>query len=116
MTESDRRGGNASNPEVVWQLAMAFGQGAGGTMMATRSALRAAYDAYGRALSDLQEFEEVAVSVLEFSRVLGRLAAGHAIAAGRCVIESEDIEYSLPRVRQAIPEPLGNCGLTGSLA
>lgn len=102
-----------THPEVGWQLAMAFGQGVGGTLMASQSALRIAFDSYGRQLTDDPHWSQIALHALEFARILGRVAGAHATQNGRCVIDDSDVNYALEAVRRTRLEPLLGCALTG---
>ena len=73
---------------MTLQLAMGFGQGAG-TMLATTDAVMMARDAYRVQLGQIAgQWSEYALQTIEYSRVLGSLAAAHALNAGRSVIES----------------------------
>jgi hypothetical protein len=94
-----------------WQLAMAFGQGAG-TMPASREGLCVAFSAYGHLVADEGRWNTAAVLILEWARVLGRSAAAHALRAGRCVIDAEDVEFALRAAQSSQIEPLAGCPLT----
>ena len=50
--------------------------------------------------------------ILEWARVMGRAAAAHALRAGRCVIDTEDVAFALKTVQKNELEPLGGCPLT----
>jgi hypothetical protein len=95
----------------VWQLAAAFGQGAG-TMMATRRALRVAFANYDEAIRVFRDWDAHATLIIEYARALGRAAADHASRTGHCVIDVEDVEHALEVVRGNRREPLVACPLT----
>lgn len=96
----------------VWQLAMAFGQGAG-TLLATREGLLDAFTPYATAISDDKHWQQQSSRVFAFARALGQVSAAHAARAGRCVIDSEDIKFGLMALRKNTIEPLGQCAITG---
>lgn len=97
------------------QLAMAFGQGAH-MMLADEEALLMAWRAYAQDLDRrAPEWNKYALQAIEYSRVMGSLAAQHALHHGRCVISAEDIEAALKAVRRNTAFPLGVCSITGKL-
>lgn len=97
------------------QLAMAFGQGAH-MMLADEEALLLASNAYA---ADLErrapQWDMYALQAIEYSRVMGSLAAESALRNGRCVISRPDIEAALDAVRRNRAFPLGVCSITGKL-
>jgi hypothetical protein len=112
MADDNARVVHVPEREVGWQLAMAFGQGAGGTVMATRGALALAFETYGRKLEGDPDWKNKSVVALEFARILGRMAAFHAASQGRCVIDIPDVESALLAVRMTEMEPLEGCPIT----
>jgi hypothetical protein len=94
------------------QLAMAFGQGAG-VMLATEAALLAALGPYAESIRGRDsDWDEYALQSLEYARVLGSLAAHHALGAGHCVIDAHDVRHALEIVRENRLPPLLVCKLT----
>ena len=114
MVDDKRPVDRSANAERVWQLVMAFGQGAG-TMMATANALSKAHLAYG-GLVHSQRWESDRLVAIEFGRALGRAAAAHALNDCRCVIDEVDIEFAINAVSANQAEPLGPCPLTERLS
>jgi hypothetical protein len=105
MAENDVQG-------KVLQLAMGFGQGAG-TMLATEGALLSGVGPYLASIHERSSnWSEYALQAVEYSRAMGSLAAQHALAAGRCVIEESDVQFALAAVQQNTLAPLGVCSLT----
>ena len=97
---------------IGFQLAMAFGQGAG-TMLATSRALQAAFKPYDSAVRNrLGNWADAELRAVAFARALGHVAAVHAAGRGHCVIDVEDVEYGLDAVRRNELRPLGACDLT----
>ena len=97
--------------ERVWQLAAAFGQGAG-IMMATPRSLRLAFANYDQAIRVFRDWDAHASVIIEYARALGRAAADHASRSGQCVIDVEDVAYALKVVRGNRRKPLVACPLT----
>jgi hypothetical protein len=110
MAEDKRPEETNVRVERGWQLAIAFGQGAG-TMQATRASLSLAFSTYGHLAEDRQ-WDSLAALILEYSRMIGRTAAAHASRAGRCVINTPDVEFALKCARDNDLEPFGPCPLT----
>ena len=103
---------NDRKPEIGWQLSMAFGQGVGGTMMATQSALAKAFESYGHQLENDPGWSDKALVALEFTRVLGRFAAANALKDGRAVVDVADVDWALRQIRVVHAEPLKACPIT----
>ena len=96
----------------ILQFAMAFGQGAG-LMLATEDALLAAREAYGGDVrARAPEWNEYALQAIEYGRVLGSLAAEHALRHDRCVIDVPDVRHALGVVQTNERSPLGFCRIT----
>jgi hypothetical protein len=94
------------------QLAMAFGQGAG-VMLATEEALLAAREAYaGDVRARAPEWNEYALQAIEYGRILGSLAAEHALRHSRCVIDVPDVRHALGVVQTNERGPVGFCRIT----
>jgi hypothetical protein len=97
------------------QLASGFGQGAG-LLLATEEALLTALNAYRESVERRSgEWDAIALEVIEYARMMGSLAAHHALAAGRCVIDVGDVEFALGGVQTNRARPLGPCRITDSL-
>ena len=103
---------NATVEGKILQLAMAFGQGAG-VMLATEQALLVALDAYRESVNArARDWNDYSLQAIEYGRVLGSLAAHHALANSRCVIDEDDVRYGLDGVTDNDRSPLGFCRLT----
>jgi hypothetical protein len=97
----------------ILQLAAAFGHGAG-VVLATEEALLTALHTYEDNVRRLEDWDTDALHAIEFSRVLGSLAATHALVNGRAVIDVEDVQYALSVVRANERTPLGLCRITAA--
>ena len=94
---------------ITWQLAMAFGQGAG-TMLATPAALSDALGPYRTYLFDnTRSWNDVALLFIEYTRALGTLAMVNAARRGAAVIEAPDVKKALFSIRTNKVFPLGPC-------
>ncbi|HEV7515970.1 MAG TPA: hypothetical protein VGR07_06695, partial [Thermoanaerobaculia bacterium] len=86
--------GPAVDPELVilGQACVAFGQGTG-ALRVSREAVAALRERYGAVLTAevVQQWDGVAVQVLERLRAIGRLAAHLATSAGRTAIGRDDV-------------------------
>ena len=105
-------GGGDTLQTIGFQLAMAFGQGAG-AMLATSGALLAAYQPYESSFKERTDtWSEFEVRALHYARALGQVAATRAAQSGRCVIDVEDVKYALDTVQRNTLKPLSLCDLT----
>jgi hypothetical protein len=94
---------------ITWQLAMAFGQGAG-TMLATPSAVSDALSPYRAYLIDnAGSWNDVALLFIEYSRALGTLSMVNAASRGAAVIDATDVKKALISIRSNKAFPLGPC-------
>jgi hypothetical protein len=97
------------------QLAAGFGQGAG-LLMATEDALLRALDAYRDSVERRSgEWDAFALEAIEYARMLGSLAAHHALGDGRIVINPDDVDFALGGVQKNRARPLGPCRISDSL-
>jgi hypothetical protein len=101
--------------QVSWQLAAAFGQGAG-TMTVTTDATQVVFDSYVGPLRDiLHEWPAHSLRMIEFMRAVGTVAAGTAVRHHRCVITTDDMLMALDVVRRTNVSPFADmCGITRS--
>jgi hypothetical protein len=94
---------------MTWQLAMAFGQGAG-TMLATSAAVSEAIAPYRQYLTgNTGSWNSVALLFIEYTRALGRLAMVNAASRGAAVIDAADVKKALLSIRGNQLFPLGPC-------
>ena len=104
-------GGDTMQP-IGFQLAMAFGQGAG-AMLATSEALLAAYQPYEASFQERADtWVDFELRALHYARALGQVAAARAAQSGRCVIDTDDVRYALDTVQRNRLRPLSICDLT----
>ena len=97
---------------IGFQVAMAFGQGAG-TMLATPAALRHAFSKYDAIFTrNVKRWPEYELVALEYARALGQQAAFAAARDNRCVIDVDDVQHGLDVIWRNRLRPLSNCGLT----
>src|SRR5262245_56560466 len=81
----------ASIDTIRFQLAMAFGQGAG-AMVANHDALSMLLSTQGALISRAaSDWEATQWALIAFARLLGQLAATHAAAHNSAVIRTQDI-------------------------
>lgn len=94
--------------EIVAQVFIAFGQGAG-PLRVPRKTVRSMHDYLGRfAAKALPRWDADGTEALERVRLMGRLAAQLAVAAGRLEISAADFARSADTVRLASKTDL--CG------
>ena len=76
--------------QILAQLFIAFGQGAG-TMIVSLEAIEAATREYKPAIEkSAHKWNEIVLATLEYARAVGRIAAFQAIQGGRNVISEGD--------------------------
>ena len=92
----------------TWQLAAAFGQGAG-TRLITSEAAAAVMEHYGEPLRRNAPTDVGMLQLIEFMRALGASAAAHALRRASAVIEPEDITHAVGRMARQQARPLGDC-------
>lgn len=91
---------DAGTHEVLAQMFIAFGQGAG--MSVSREAIRAATRTYAPlARANLTKWGELELQTLEYARTLGRLAAYLALRDGKQVIGEEHYREASERFAAA---------------
>lgn len=93
---------------VTWQLAAAFGQGAG-TMIISADAAAAVMQQYRDGLERNAKSDATMLQLITFIRALGAAAAGHALRRGSAVIEPEDVLHVIGRLNPNQARPLGLC-------
>jgi len=93
---------------VTWQLAVAFGQGAG-TCLITGEAAAAVMDHYAEPLTRNLPSTATMLQLVEFMRALGASAAMQALRRGSAVIELVDIRHAIGKLVPKQAAPLGDC-------
>jgi hypothetical protein len=99
---------------ITWQLAMAFGHGAG-NLLATPGAVTAAIAPFRETFSDnVEHWDEWSLKSIVFARTLGQVAATLAVMDGAVVIRGAHVTSALGLLGDNEIMPLGGCGCFGS--
>jgi hypothetical protein len=93
---------------ITWQLAAAFGQGAG-TMIVTTGAAEAVMGHYQRQLRDIQDWDRIALQMIEYTRALGAASAMWALRRGGAIIDIKDVKAAIGKLKQSQPPPMFEC-------
>ena len=105
----DRADGSSSFETISWQLAMAFGQGAG-NLLATPGAVTAAIAPFRETFSNnVERWDEWGLKSMTFARTLGQVAATRAVVAEAVVIDTAHVTWALACVQNNQLMPLGVC-------
>ena len=106
---TDPAEGSSSFETISWQLAMAFGQGAG-NLLATPRAVTAAISPFRETFSNnVARWDEWGLKSMMFARTLGQVAAARAVVAEAVVIDTAHVTWALDRVANNQIMPLGGC-------
>ena len=101
--------GSSSFETISWQLAMAFGQGAG-NLLATPGAVTAAISPFRETFSsNVQHWDDWGLKSMMFARTLGQVAAVRAVMSEAVVIDAAHVTWALDRVAANQILPLGVC-------
>jgi hypothetical protein len=94
---------------ITYQLAMAFGQGAG-TMLASAGAVSTAIAPFSQAFSNnVNQWDDWALKSIEYARALGKLSSVYAAANGAAVIQTAHVSWALQQIANNAILPLGPC-------
>ncbi|HJZ70757.1 MAG TPA: hypothetical protein VKE51_03405 [Vicinamibacterales bacterium] len=94
---------------LTWQLASAFGQGAG-TMLLTTDAAKSVIDAYSEGLNRNREQSNTnALALIEFARALGAAAALISLQRGGAIIDVADVQTAIRNLKRTQAFPLVPC-------
>ena len=100
---------------ISWQLAMAFGQGAG-NLVATPGAVSAAMAPFRETFSNnVTSWDDWSLKAIAFARTLGQCAATRAVTEGAAVISSAHVGWALETVGNNAIMPLGQCNCFGAM-
>jgi hypothetical protein len=94
---------------ITYQLAMAFGQGAG-TMLASAGAVSTAIAPFSETFSNnLAQWDDWALKSIEYARALGKLSSVYAAVNGAAVIQTAHVNWALEQIANNTVLPLGPC-------
>jgi len=93
---------------LTWQLAVAFGQGAG-TLHITTAAAEAVFNHYQQRLGPARDWDAIALRMLEFMRALGAASQMWALRRGSAVIDVDDVGAAIAKLNPRQAHPLSDC-------
>jgi hypothetical protein len=93
---------------ITWQLAAAFGQGAG-TMILSAPAAQAVMAFYGERFGKMEPSEINVLKMIEFMRAIGAASAMYSLQDGGAIIDTDAVKKAIAALKAKQKFPLGDC-------